>query len=740
MKKFHNMRVAVAALAVMVTFSTFAPYLIPTAQAAAFNQGSQPYETLRGYNFSELGSCTTCWQDNNVNAKIGDIVTFRVFYRNTSNETAEKTRVQITPSVSSDGRIATVTGRVWADNAGTITDTVTVNVSSGQKITRLDHVATFWYDGFQNQMSLLGGQSQSQVLSSSGLDVGSTLLGLANARFVVARFEVKGTTEEAGNAPLVNTLSATDIGRTSALLRGEANPRNNSTETWFEWGTSSSNLNRETSRQSIGSGSNFSSFSRQVSDLNSDTTYFFRAVARNSFGTTKGDVRSFVTTRDGVAREVPLVNTFTATGIDRESARLRGEANPRGDSTRVWFEWGRSSSNLNRETSDQSVGGGNSFIDFSSSISGLDPDTTYYFRAVARNSFGTVRGDIRSFDTTRDRAAVERPSVRALPAVNITTSSASIRGEVNPNGSATTAFFEWGTDPNNLSIRTGNLSVGSGNSFTGISSFLTGLNSNTTYYYRVVAENREGRSVSSIENFRTNTFVSPPPVITKVIRVFEKEAAVPAEEVIKLKLEMDKSELSEDRITYVVTWENLTKRTLRDASIEVRLPEELEFDDASRSVDEIRDNTLIFRLGTIRGGERGEIEIETSVEKLEAGDVITTTATLSYIDTNNVRYIVAVEDKSEITAEDLAGGGLTATILDALKDFFTNPIFWILIALLLLYLIYRFLTARREPPMYPPTGGGPAVVAYPPTGGPGAQMYSAPPPAPPRAPEPPPFG
>ena len=311
---------------------------------------------------------------------------------------------------------------------------------------------------------------------------------------------------------------------------------------------------------------------------------------------------------------------------------------------------------------------------------------------------------------------------------------------MNPNGSATTAFFEWGTDPNNLSIRTGNLSVGSGNSFTGISSFLTGLNSNTTYYYRVVAENREGRSVSSIENFRTNTFVSPPPVITKVIRVFEKEAAVPAEEVIKLKLEMDKSELSEDRITYVVTWENLTKRTLRDASIEVRLPEELEFDDASRSVDEIRDNTLIFRLGTIRGGERGEIEIETSVEKLEAGDVITTTATLSYIDTNNVRYIVAVEDKSEITAEDLAGGGLTATILDALKDFFTNPIFWILIALLLLYLIYRFLTARREPPMYPPTGGGPAVVAYPPTGGPGAQMYSAPPPAPPRAPEPPPFG
>ena len=430
----------------------------------------------------------------------------------------------------------------------------------------------------------------------------------------------------------------------------------------------------------------------------------------------------------------PTVTTFSATGIDNTSARLRGEANPRGDSTRAWFEWGRSSSNLNRETSDQSMGSGNSGIEYSASISGLDRDTTYYFRAVARNSFGTVKGEIRSFDTSRD-SAVDRPSVRILPATNITSFSALCRAEVNPNGSATNAFFEWGADPNNLLNRTGTVSIGSGNSFINLSSFLSGLNSNTTYYCRAVADNSAGRSISGVESFRTTGAVTPPSVITEIIRVVTEREA-PAEEVIKLTLESDKSNVADNRITYIVTYENLTDRTLRDASIEVNLPDELDFDDASRSVSEIRGNTLVFQLGTIRAGERGEIEIDVTADNLEAGDVITTTATLRYIDTNNVRYIVAVEDISEITQEDLTGrGGLTATILDALRDFFTNPIFWILIILLLLYLVYRFLIARREPPMYPPTSGGPTVVTYPPQ--PQAPLY---PPAPPRAPEGPPFG
>ena len=727
-EKVNKRNIGLALLALFLVLSQ-AP--IALGATAFFNDNPNDLPTIQGSNYTRNPSCSSCWSSS-VSADVGETVSFRVYYHNTSDTTAQNTRVRITPSLSSNGRTATVTGQVSADNAASVSGSASVNVSN--TATGLTLLSTFWYP---NRTTSPQSVPNGNNVTGSGATLGD--LPLDSVGFVVARFKVEGDTVVPGRAPDVNTLSATDIGRTSALLRGEANPRNDSAEVWFEWGTSSSNLNRETSRQSIGSGSNLSSFSRQISDLDPDTTYFFRAVARNSFGTSRGEIRSFITNRDGVVREAPLVNTFSATGIDRESARLRGEANPRGDSTRAWFEWGRSSSNLNRETSDQSVGGGNNATEFSSSISGLDPDTTYYFRAIARNSFGTVRGDIRSFDTLRDSAR-DLPSVRVLSATNITTGSASIRGEVNPNGASTDTWFEWGTNSGNLVNRTGTLSVGSGNSFTNISSFLTGLSSNNTYYYRVVAENSAGRSVSGIESFRTNFIFTPqpPPVITEVIRIFERVEA-PAEKVIKLTLETDKSNLSDNRITYIVTYENLTDRTLRDASIEVNLPDELEFDDASRSVAEVRGNTLVFGLGSIRGGEKGEIEIEATADNLEEGDIITVTASLHYIDTNNTRYIIAAEDTSEITAEDLTGGGLTATILDAFRGFFTNPIFWVLIALLLLYLIYRFLTARREPPMYPPAGGGPTVVAYPPTGGPGTQMYSAPQ-APPRPPEGPPFG
>ncbi len=341
---------------------------------------------------------------------------------------------------------------------------------------------------------------------------------------------------------------------------------------------------------------------------------------------TRGDVITPTT-------NAPQVNTLSPTDIERTSARLRGEANPRGDSAETWFEWGTSSSNLSRETSRQSMGSGNSFVSFSNSVTGLDANTDYFYRAVAKNSNGTVRGDIRSFSTMSGAVvaavAADRPSVRILGATGITSSGATCRGEVNPNGNQTDAWFEWGSTTS-LGNRTSAVSVGSGSSFVSISSILSGLHSNTPYYCKLVAENSAGRSISDVESFRTNTLVSvtPPSVITQVVRVITREAEVPAEEVVKLTLKADKSDVSDNKITYIATYENLTTRTLRDASIEVNLPDKLKFDNASRSVTEVKGNTLVFRLGTIRGGERGEIDIDTTAKSLKAGDVMTVRAIL----------------------------------------------------------------------------------------------------------------
>jgi hypothetical protein len=104
----------------------------------------------------------------------------------------------------------------------------------------------------------------------------------------------------------------------------------------------------------------------------------------------------------GYVVRTPSVITNNATGILKNSAVLNGSINPNRGTTTTWFEYGTSSilSSYN-QTSHIAFGNGNSSSNFSQGIIGLSPNTTYYFRAVANNSSGTVRGNIFSFTTSK---------------------------------------------------------------------------------------------------------------------------------------------------------------------------------------------------------------------------------------------------------------------------------------------------------------------------------------------------
>src|SRR3989304_7808235 len=185
-----NKNIVPATLAVLVVLSAFAPGFISVAGAATFNAGSQPYGTLRAHNLTDNGSCSTCWQDNEVGADVGDTVTFQVFINNTSDETADDVHVRLTTNILSDGRTAEVTARVSASNASQITDTVRVRVPSGFQITDLDHTGiTYVRNILGGSVSLVG--SPSDIVSSSGVNIGDVIADDANARFVYAHLEVK---------------------------------------------------------------------------------------------------------------------------------------------------------------------------------------------------------------------------------------------------------------------------------------------------------------------------------------------------------------------------------------------------------------------------------------------------------------------------------------------------------------------------------------------------------------------
>lgn len=107
-------------------------------------------------------------------------------------------------------------------------------------------------------------------------------------------------------------------------------------------------------------------------------------------------------------------------------------------------------------------------------------------------------------------AAASSPTVSTGAQKSIKQTSAVLLGTVNPNGSSTTYFFQWGlTSAYGL---TGHVhSAGSGAKTVNVSSTATGLIPGTAYHYRLVAVSRYGTSVGRDRTFKTTG--PPPPVV-----------------------------------------------------------------------------------------------------------------------------------------------------------------------------------------------------------------------------------
>ena len=106
--------------------------------------------------------------------------------------------------------------------------------------------------------------------------------------------------------------------------------------------------------------------------------------------------------------------------------------------------------------------------------------------------------------------AASGPGVVTQAASALTSTAATLNGRVNPNGYATTAFFQYGTTTA-YGTTTTSQSVGSGTSELGITAALTGLVANTTYHFRIGATNLNGTVYGSDQAFTTGT---PAPTVT----------------------------------------------------------------------------------------------------------------------------------------------------------------------------------------------------------------------------------
>jgi hypothetical protein len=106
-----------------------------------------------------------------------------------------------------------------------------------------------------------------------------------------------------------------------------------------------------------------------------------------------------------VRRLSPTVSTLSATDVGVRSAALRGNVNPNGLETLVWFEWSPSPDlDRHESTSPLSLAPATFSVTLSSFVEGLDPETTYHYRVVAESEAGVSHGAIRSFTTQADSA------------------------------------------------------------------------------------------------------------------------------------------------------------------------------------------------------------------------------------------------------------------------------------------------------------------------------------------------
>ena len=99
-------------------------------------------------------------------------------------------------------------------------------------------------------------------------------------------------------------------------------------------------------------------------------------------------------------------------------------------------------------------------------------------------------------------SAATAPAVATAPATSIGSGDATLEGTVNPNGQATTWWFEYGPNTG-YGVKTPTRNAGSGTTPNTVSASISKLAAGTTYHYRLVAHNATGTTYGGDQSFAT---------------------------------------------------------------------------------------------------------------------------------------------------------------------------------------------------------------------------------------------
>jgi len=225
------------------------------------------------------------------------------------------------------------------------------------------------------------------------------------------------------------------------------------------------------------------------------TEYFYRSYVISNGEVIYGGAKSF-TTLDGKAKVV----TGEVRDITVESARVNGSITDDGGDTVIQrgFCWSNVDS-FDLSSSIGSTNNGEGLGEFEDTITGLLPDSVYYFTSYGITTVDTTYGEFKSLKTEDGL-----PTLTTAEVTNVTTQSATSGGTVTDEGGApiTAKGVCWSTSTN-PTISDNSTSDGAGIG-TFVSS-ISGLSPVTFYYIRAYASNSFGTSYGSEFMFETES-------------------------------------------------------------------------------------------------------------------------------------------------------------------------------------------------------------------------------------------
>jgi len=259
-----------------------------------------------------------------------------------------------------------------------------------------------------NTKPIIGGIGVTKATNGTGSGIFSASIGslTENTTYYVQAYAITSMGTTYGGIqtfttlklPTITTQAVSSIAATTATGNGNITSLGipNPTAYGVCWSTTSGAETATGNYVNNGSASGIGAFTASITGLASNTTYYVKAYATNTAGTSYGSEVSFTT-----LPVAPTVTTQAVSSILTETATGNGNITDLGvpNPTAYGVCWSTTSGAETATGNYVNNGSASGIGAFTASITGLTANTTYYVKAYATNIAGTVYGSEVNFTT-----------------------------------------------------------------------------------------------------------------------------------------------------------------------------------------------------------------------------------------------------------------------------------------------------------------------------------------------------